>query len=41
MQFAQNADEFAVDSRPPAYRWLTLDAKGDVETGVEWVEADA
>ena len=40
MQFAQNADEFAVDSRPPAYRWLTLGKRGDVETGVEWVEAD-
>ena len=41
MQFAQNAEEFAVDSRPPAYRWLELGAKGDVETGVEWVEANA
>ena len=40
MQFAQNADEFEVDSRPPAYRWLTLGRNGDVETGVEWVNAD-
>ena len=39
MQFAQNADEFEVDARPPAYRWLTLGRNGDVETGVEWVNA--
>jgi Icc protein len=38
MQFTQNAPEFEVDSRPPAYRWLELDAAGGIETGVEWVE---
>lgn len=41
MQFTQDADEFEVDSRPPAYRWLALRPDGDVETGVEWVDADA
>jgi Icc protein len=40
MQFAQNAEEFEVDSRPPAYRWLTLGKDGGVETGVEWVGTD-
>ena len=37
MQFAQNADEFEVDTRPPAYRWLELGDDGAIETGVEWV----
>lgn len=40
MQFTQNADEFEVDSRPPAYRWLELGEDGSIETGIEWVEAD-
>lgn len=38
MQFAQNADEFAVDGRPPAYRWIELEPNGGIETGVEWVD---
>lgn len=37
MQFAQNSDEFAMDDRPPAYRWLELAADGGITTGVEWV----
>ena len=37
MQFAQDADEFQVDDRPPAYRWIELGEDGSVETGVEWV----
>jgi Icc protein len=41
MQFTQNADEFEVDTRPPAYRWFELDVGGGIETGVEWVGADA
>jgi Icc protein len=41
MQFTQNADEFAVDERPPAYRWMELGDDGRIETGVEWVEQDA
>jgi 3',5'-cyclic-AMP phosphodiesterase len=39
MQFAQDAEEFAIDDRPPAYRWLELGDDGGIETGVEWVEA--
>ena len=41
MQFAQDADEFAVDDRPPAYRWLELGANGEIETGIEWVDEHA
>ncbi len=40
MQFAQNADEFEVDTRPPAYRWFTLGEDGSMETGIEWVTTD-
>jgi Icc protein len=40
MQFAQNSDEFEVDERPPAYRWLELDDSGGIETGIEWVAQD-
>lgn len=38
-QFLPLSDEFAIDSRPPAYRRLTLRADGTVETDVVWVEA--
>lgn len=37
MQFTQNAEQFEVDTRPPAYRWLELEPGGGIETGVEWV----
>ena len=37
MQFEPYADEFNVDSRPPAYRWLELGDDGSLETGIEWV----
>ena len=40
MQFAQNADSFEIDDRPPAYRWFTLGTDGGMETGVEWVNSD-
>jgi len=40
MQFAQDADEFEIDGRPPAYRWIELGAGGGIETGVEWVAGD-
>ncbi len=36
-QFKPGVDGFAIDARPPAYRWLDLHADGRVETGVEWV----
>jgi len=41
MQFTQNADEFEVDDRPPAYRWMKLGDDGGIETGIEWVEPHA
>ena len=41
MQFEQNAEEFAVDGRPPAYRWLELGDDGGIETGIEWVDEHA
>jgi len=41
MQFTQNADEFEVDARPPAYRWLELGDDGMIETGIEWVDPHA
>ncbi len=40
MQFEQDAEEFNVDSRPPAYRWIDLAPGGRLETGIEWVEPD-
>ena len=41
MQFAQNADEFQIDNRPPGYRWIELGPGGGIETGVEWVDEHA
>jgi Icc protein len=41
MQFAQHADEFEIDGRPPGYRWLELGDDGGIETGVEWVNEHA
>jgi 3',5'-cyclic-AMP phosphodiesterase len=41
MQFAQDSDEFEIDGRPPAYRWIELDPAGHIETGIEWVDEDA
>lgn len=40
-QFKPGEDGFAVDQKPPAYRWLDLHADGRVETGVEWVDEAA
>ena len=37
MQFTQDADQFEVDDRPPAYRWIELGDDGGIETGIEWV----
>ena len=36
-QFLPASDEFAVDDRPPAYRRLSLQPDGDVDTEVIWV----
>lgn len=38
VQFLPQADEFTLDSRPPAYRRLTLHVDGSVDTEVVWVE---
>jgi 3',5'-cyclic-AMP phosphodiesterase len=40
-QFLPLSAEFAVDSRPPAYRRLTLRADGTVDTEVLWVRTEA
>lgn len=37
-QFLPQADNFAVDTRPPAYRRLTLHADGTLDTEVVWVD---
>jgi Icc protein len=38
-QFLPSSDEFAVDGRPPAYRRLTLQPDGALDTEVVWVDA--
>jgi 3',5'-cyclic-AMP phosphodiesterase len=38
-QFLPHSNEFAVDGRPPAYRRLTLQPDGTLETDVVWVDA--
>jgi Icc protein len=40
-QFLPLADTFAIDARPPAYRRLTLQSDGSIDTDVIWVEAAA
>ncbi len=40
-QFLPLSDDFAIDSRPPAYRRLTLLPDGTLDTEVVWVEAAA
>lgn len=37
-QFLPGAEYFAVDTRPPGYRWLELLPDGDVRTEVAWIE---
>jgi Icc protein len=41
VQFLPLSDQFAVDGRPPAYRRLTLQPDGTVDTEVVWVDAQA
>jgi Icc protein len=36
-QFLPNSDSFALDSRPPGYRWLNLMANGRIDTDVVWL----
>jgi 3',5'-cyclic-AMP phosphodiesterase len=40
-QFLPSSDDFALDRRPPAYRRLTLQPDGALETEVVWVDADS
>jgi len=37
-QFMPRRDAFAVDDRPPAWRWLELDADGRLDTRLGWLD---
>jgi Icc protein len=37
-QFLPSSDFFAIDSRPPGMRWLTLHQDGKIDTEVIWLE---
>jgi Icc protein len=37
-QFRPNSDDFALDARPPGYRWLDLRINGTIDTEVVWLE---
>jgi Icc protein len=37
-QFLPAVDSFAVDTRPPGFRWLDLMADGRIDTEVVWIE---
>jgi Icc protein len=39
VQFLPGSDVFALDERPPGYRWLELSPDGRIETGVERIAA--
>ncbi len=38
-QFKPHSTDFALDERPPGWRWLTLHPGGRIETQVEWLDA--
>ncbi len=38
VQFRPRVDEFAIDSRPPGYRMLALQAHGGIDTEVAWLD---
>lgn len=40
-QFKPGLDEFAVDDRPPAWRWLELGADGRLGTRLRWLDRSA
>jgi Icc protein len=40
-QFLPHSDSFAIDRRPPGYRWLDLHADGRITSEVVWVEGYA
>jgi Icc protein len=37
-QFLPMSDFFALDRRPPGYRWIALHADGRIDSGVQWLE---
>ncbi|MEE8342345.1 MAG: 3',5'-cyclic-AMP phosphodiesterase [Gammaproteobacteria bacterium] len=37
VQFKPLSEDFALDDKPPGYRWLELYDDGNLETGIEWV----
>ena len=37
-QFLPSSDFFAIDSRPPGMRWLTLHPDGQIETKIVWLD---
>jgi len=37
-QFMPGSEKFALDTRPPGYRWIDLHADGSIDTSVAWVE---
>ncbi len=37
-QFLPNSDDFAMDNRPPGYRWLHLYPDGTIDTDVVWLD---
>lgn len=39
-QFKPFEDEFALDDKPPAYRRITLNSDGSIETELIWLQAD-
>ena len=41
IQFAPNSEDFGVDALGPGYRWLKLYPGGELETGVERIDAAA
>lgn len=40
VQFEPGSTKFALDERPPGYRWLHLYPDGRIDTRVEWVEGE-
>ncbi len=38
-QFKPGSDQFAIDQRPPGYRWLELHEDGRVESAIVWVDS--
>lgn len=40
-QFTPKSDEFALDSRPPGFRWLNLYEDGQIQTDIAWLNPNA